>query len=219
MLISNKCYCFSSNPIDVYSLWWNALLLIQIKVFSKLNSKNWYFIEVLRLIRQSTNECVFIYLFFFFFYSTGISKNVLQSANRFQFRFDTNSHNSKHTFTGSHNGHRRFIRWSTRWNKHFLFNSSWSSTVMMWKIINQFLLNLEWWSNAIEEHSIYSSLPFDDSESGLWNGRFVPPPPRPPFWDDKIDSDGLTTCDLCTWALQDRNAFRIDGTISGKWQL
>lgn len=74
----------------------------------------------------------------------------------------------------------------------------------------------EWWSNAIEEDSFYSSLPFDASESGLWNGRFVPPPPRPPWWDDTINSDGLTTCDLCTWALQDRNAFSIDGTISGK---
>lgn len=77
-------------------------------------------------------------------------------------------------------------------------------------------MQVEWWSNAIEEDSFYSSLPFDASESGLWNGRFVPPPPRPPFWDDSVNSDGLTTCDLCTWALQDRNAFSIDGTISGK---
>lgn len=76
----------------------------------------------------------------------------------------------------------------------------------------------EWFANAIEEDSFYTSLPFDASESGLWNGRFVPPPPRPPFWDDdKVETDGLTTCDLCTWALQDRNAFSIDGTISGEW--
>lgn len=77
-------------------------------------------------------------------------------------------------------------------------------------------ISLDWWSNAIEEDSIYSPLPFDASESGLWNGRFVPPPPRPPFWDDTIREDGLTTCDLCTWALHDRNAFNLDGSISGK---
>ncbi|XP_031631561.1 uncharacterized protein LOC116345920 isoform X2 [Contarinia nasturtii] len=79
--------------------------------------------------------------------------------------------------------------------------------------------HLEWWSNAIEEDSFYSSLPFDASESGLWNGRFVPPPPRPPFWDDTVKQDGITTCDLCTWALQDRNAFSIDGTISAAGEL
>lgn len=78
-------------------------------------------------------------------------------------------------------------------------------------------VNLDWWSNAIEEDSFYSPLPFDASESGLWNGRFVPPPPRPPFWDDTINSDGLTTCDLCTWALHDRNAFSLDGSISGEY--
>lgn len=77
-------------------------------------------------------------------------------------------------------------------------------------------VSLDWWSNAIEEDSFYSPLPFDSSESGLWNGRFVPPPPRPPFWDDTITSDGLTTCDLCTWALHDRNPFNLDSTISGK---
>lgn len=32
-------------------------------------------------------------------------------------------------------------------------------------------VNLDWWSNAIEEDSFYSPLPFDASESGLWNGR------------------------------------------------
>lgn len=78
-------------------------------------------------------------------------------------------------------------------------------------------VGLDWWSNAIEEDSFYSPLPFDNSESGLWNGRFVPPPPRPPFWDDTVNSDGITTCDLCSWALHDRNAFSLDGSISGKF--
>lgn len=76
---------------------------------------------------------------------------------------------------------------------------------------------IDWWSNAIEEDSFYSPLPFDASESGFFNGRFVPPPPRPPFWDDTITSDGLTTCDLCTWALHERNAFSLDGSISGMY--
>jgi hypothetical protein len=74
----------------------------------------------------------------------------------------------------------------------------------------------DWWANAIEDDSFYSQLPFDASENGLWNGKFVPPPPRPPFLDDTVASDGLTTCDLCTWAWHDRNAFSLDGTIAGK---
>lgn len=78
-------------------------------------------------------------------------------------------------------------------------------------------LDAEFWSNAIEEDSFYSPLPFDASERGLWNGRFVPPPPRPPNWDDSITSDGLTTCDLCTWASHERNAYSLDGSISGKF--
>lgn len=80
-------------------------------------------------------------------------------------------------------------------------------------------LDAEFWSNAIEEDSFYSPLPFDASERGLWNGRFVPPPPRPPFWDDSITSDGLTTCDLCTWASHERNAYSLDGSISGKFSF
>jgi hypothetical protein len=74
----------------------------------------------------------------------------------------------------------------------------------------------DWWANAIEDDSFYSQLPFDASENGLWNGKFVPPPPRPPFLEESVSSDGLTTCDLCTWAWHDRNAFSLDGTIAGK---
>uniref|UniRef100_A0A1I8PQZ8 Uncharacterized protein n=2 Tax=Stomoxys calcitrans TaxID=35570 RepID=A0A1I8PQZ8_STOCA len=70
----------------------------------------------------------------------------------------------------------------------------------------------DWWSNAIEEDTFDSPLAFDASENGLWNGRFVPPPPRPPFLDESVAADGLTTCDLCTWAWQ-RNAYSLDGSI------
>ncbi|XP_061388080.1 uncharacterized protein LOC133323141, partial [Musca vetustissima] len=70
----------------------------------------------------------------------------------------------------------------------------------------------DWWLNAIEEDTFESPLAFDASENGLWNGRFVPPPPRPPFLDESVAADGLTTCDLCTWAWQ-RNAYSLDGSI------
>lgn len=81
---------------------------------------------------------------------------------------------------------------------------------------NYFVDDADWWLNAIEEDSFNSPLPFDASEGGLWNGRFVPPPPRPPFLDESVATDGLTTCDLCTWAWHDRNAYSLDGSIGGK---
>lgn len=70
----------------------------------------------------------------------------------------------------------------------------------------------QWWANAIEVDTFDSPLAFDASENGLWNGHFVPPPPRPPFLDESVAADGLTTCDLCTWAWQ-RNAYSLDGSI------
>ncbi|KNC31463.1 hypothetical protein FF38_06021 [Lucilia cuprina] len=73
----------------------------------------------------------------------------------------------------------------------------------------------DFWLNAIEEDTFESPLAFDASENGLWNGHFVPPPPRPPFLDESVAADGLTTCDLCTWAWQ-RNAYSLDGSI-GKY--
>lgn len=82
---------------------------------------------------------------------------------------------------------------------------------------NQMANDADWWLNAIEEDSFDSPMPFDASENGLWNGRFVPPPPRPPFLDESVASDGLTTCDLCTWAWHDRNAFSLDGSIGGEY--
>ncbi|KAK9871494.1 hypothetical protein WA026_012865 [Henosepilachna vigintioctopunctata] len=39
----------------------------------------------------------------------------------------------------------------------------------------------------------------------LFSGVFVPPPPRPIFLDESATPDGLTTCDLCSWAWQHSN--------------
>lgn len=94
-------------------------------------------------------------------------------------------------------------------------SSSLSSDAFDDDAFNQLTSDSDWWLNAIEEDSFDSPLPFDASEGGLWNGRFVPPPPRPPFLDENVASDGLTTCDLCTWAWHDRNAFSLDGSIVG----
>lgn len=72
--------------------------------------------------------------------------------------------------------------------------------------------NSEFWMN-FEDDLFGSPLAFDASETGLWNGKFVPPPPRPDFLEDTVVSDGLTTCDLCSWAVPDKNAFLLDGSI------
>uniref|UniRef100_W8B5C9 Uncharacterized protein n=1 Tax=Ceratitis capitata TaxID=7213 RepID=W8B5C9_CERCA len=65
-----------------------------------------------------------------------------------------------------------------------------------------------------------SPLAFDASDNGLWNGRFVPPPPRPPFLvDEPVLSDGLTTCDLCSWAMPTKSTFMFEGTIEKASEL
>lgn len=71
---------------------------------------------------------------------------------------------------------------------------------------------IEFWKNY-DDDMFGSPMPFDASEGGLWNGRFVPPPPRPPFMDDAVTTDGVTTCDLCTWAFQDKSAFSLEGSL------
>lgn len=63
---------------------------------------------------------------------------------------------------------------------------------------------VDWWFGASEEDTV-SPLPLDASEGGLWGGTFVPPPPRPLFLDESVTPDGLTTCDLCSWAWQAGN--------------
>ncbi|KAM7356428.1 uncharacterized protein ACRADG_002166 isoform 1-T2 [Cochliomyia hominivorax] len=100
--------------------------------------------------------------------------------------------------------------------------NSGSSTGSINSISNSFLPanndDDDFWLNAIEEDTFESPLAFDASENGLWNGRFVPPPPRPPFLDESVAADGLTTCDLCTWAWQ-RNAYSLDGSIDTSGEL
>ena len=68
----------------------------------------------------------------------------------------------------------------------------------------------DWWTGAVEEDAI-RSLPLD-GEGGLWSSSFIPPPPRPDFLDDHATPDGLTTCDLCTWAWREKGIFSLDPT-------
>ncbi|KAL1130877.1 hypothetical protein AAG570_012118 [Ranatra chinensis] len=56
----------------------------------------------------------------------------------------------------------------------------------------------KWWSGACEEDTTLS-LELD-GENGAWARGFLPPPPRPMYLEKEAQSDGLTTCDLCTWA-------------------
>lgn len=70
----------------------------------------------------------------------------------------------------------------------------------------------EFWK-SYDDDMFNSPMAFDASEGGLWNGRFVPPPPRPPFMEENVVTDGLTTCDLCTWAFQEKNAFSLEGSL------
>lgn len=78
----------------------------------------------------------------------------------------------------------------------------------------------EFWRSFAEDHQLFEAPhgPFDTaadaSSSGLWSGHFVPPPPRPPFMaDESVITDGLTTCDLCTWAVHEKNAFSMEGSF------
>ncbi|XP_019770750.1 uncharacterized protein LOC109544831 isoform X1 [Dendroctonus ponderosae] len=52
---------------------------------------------------------------------------------------------------------------------------------------------------------------FDPSDGGFLS--FVPPPPRPWFLED-VAPDGVTTCDLCSWAMQDGQAISFEGRES-----
>lgn len=69
--------------------------------------------------------------------------------------------------------------------------------------------NIDFWPIEDESSTV---LPLDASEGGLFAGNFVPPPPRPLFLDETATPDGLTTCDLCSWAWQNGNSFQFDAT-------
>uniref|UniRef100_A0A023FBR0 Uncharacterized protein n=1 Tax=Triatoma infestans TaxID=30076 RepID=A0A023FBR0_TRIIF len=55
-----------------------------------------------------------------------------------------------------------------------------------------------WWAGALEEDTT-RTLELE-GEDGAWARGFLPPPPRPAFLERDIPPDGVTTCDLCSWA-------------------
>ncbi|GLV33862.1 uncharacterized protein CBL_11254 [Carabus blaptoides fortunei] len=75
---------------------------------------------------------------------------------------------------------------------------------------------VDWWAGALEEDLVMA---LDASEGGLWSGSFVPPPPRPIFLDDAATPDGLTTCDLCSWAWQGQKPIIVDTTREAPGEL
>ncbi|XP_023289664.1 E3 SUMO-protein ligase CBX4 isoform X2 [Orussus abietinus] len=77
--------------------------------------------------------------------------------------------------------------------------------------------DVDWFAGVVEEELLHYTGTGNDVDS-LWTviGSFVPPPPRPPYLpEDGVSTDGLTTCDLCSWAWRnDRHGFSLDGALA-----
>lgn len=78
-----------------------------------------------------------------------------------------------------------------------------------------------WFTLEGYERSFGSPLTFDATEVGLFNGNFVPPPPRPPFLEESAQFDGLTTCGMCSWATKNDLVQANNSTIDvpGEWSF
>ncbi|XP_070493418.1 uncharacterized protein [Chironomus tepperi] len=82
------------------------------------------------------------------------------------------------------------------------------------KIIDSSIISIQTEIKKSFNERNFNMLPFDSSSYGLFNGNFVPPPPRMPIDEIKdVISDGLTTCDLCDWASMnnDKTFFSLEG--------
>nr|KAF7398280.1 hypothetical protein H0235_016288 [Vespula pensylvanica] len=91
-----------------------------------------------------------------------------------------------------------------------------STTTTSTNTVSPSVNDMDWFAGVAEEELLYYTGVGNDVDS-LWAviGSFVPPPPRPPYLPEEgIATDGLTTCDLCSWAWRnDRHSFSLDGTL------
>ncbi|XP_046828207.1 uncharacterized protein LOC124428318 isoform X2 [Vespa crabro] len=92
-----------------------------------------------------------------------------------------------------------------------------STTTTSTNTVSPSVNDMDWFAGVAEEELLYYTGVGNDVDS-LWAviGSFVPPPPRPPYLPEEgIATDGLTTCDLCSWAWRnDRHSFSLDGTLA-----
>lgn len=126
------------------------------------------------------------------------TREILRRFKRFIWRVDKMRTSFETTvFNWNLNPARILVPWQ---NHEFSFPGFFFSRVSQVKMSSdaRHISNDDWWIDAVEIDTIQTmSL---DGEGGLWSSAFVPPPPRPFFLNDDTATDGVTTCDLCTWA-------------------